>query len=75
MITLSQRRTVAGDFGPEPQARELTATELDHVAGGVLPVVAVVAIVVAAVVQEVGDAAGSDDGEPNSESDSDSGEG
>ena len=64
MITLSHRRTVAGDFGPEPQARELTATELDHVAGGVLPVVVIV-VLAAIAVKEAGDGSGSENNEPN----------
>ena len=67
MITLSQRRTVAGDLEPEPQARELTAAELDHVAGGVLPAIIVVVVVVAAVVQKVDEATGSDDNGPKNE--------
>jgi len=71
MITLSQRRAVAGDFEPEPQARELTAAELDHVAGGILPAVVVVVVVVAAAVQKLEDASGSDD----KESDTEGGEG
>lgn len=74
MITLSQRRTVT-DFEPEPQTRELTTAELDHVAGGALPVVVVVVVLVALAVQRVGDASESDDGEPENESDNDGGEG
>lgn len=71
MITLSRRQTIAGDLEPEPQTRELTAAELDHVAGGALPVVIVVVVLVAVAVQEVDDAIGSDD----NESDDDGGEG
>lgn len=70
MITLSQRRNVAVDFEPEPLARELTAAELDHVAGGLLPAIVVV-VIVAAAVQEVENASRSND----SESDNDGGEG
>ena len=63
MITLSQRGTVTGDFEPEPQTRELTTAELDHVAGGALPAIIVVVVLVAVAVQEVEDAIGSDDNE------------
>lgn len=73
MITPSQRRTVAGDFAPKPQARELTAAELDHVAGGVLPAVVVVVVMVAVAVQEAGDASESKDNEPNNEPNDDGG--
>ena len=67
MITLRQRRTsVTGDFEPS-QARELTAVELDHVAGGALPAIIVVVVLVAAVVQKVDEATGSDDSESENE--------
>ena len=70
MITPSRRRTVTGDFEPEPQTRELTAAELDQVAGGVVATVIVVVVLVAIAVQKVGDASESDD----SESENDGGE-
>ena len=66
MITLSQRRTVTGDFEPS-QARELTAAELDHVAGGALPAIIVVVVLVAVAVQDVENATGSDDNESENE--------
>ena len=67
MIRLSKRRVTAGHLEPEPQARELTAAELDHIAGGALPAIIVVVIVVAAVVQEVENASRSSDSESESE--------